>query len=207
VLLLRFRFGILLLCPFAYTPKQKKAVADAEIAKAAAAEKAEIDHRNAIELAAKKKLEEEEASLLQVQGQIVQGVMLLEEPDYAGALNVFQQAVTAAEALGNVHLQAKAMAGLAGAYRHIPEKKRHSGQAYEVAASLYAMVGETSDRIDCLSEASESHKLVGQTDLAIKCLEKYDLMAAATGGKAVFTNRLIELRKAPTSAKKKGLLW
>ena len=187
--------------------------ADAAASKKAALDKAEADRAEALKQAAerkaaeaKRKLEEEENKLLNVQAQIVQGMMLLEENDYAGAIAVFQQAQSGAELLGKIALQAKAMAGQAAAYRHIPDKKRVSGPTYEIAASLYSEAGETSDRIDCLSEAAESYRLVGQVDMAIKTLEKYDVMLAATGGKTVFTERLRELRAAPKSAKK-GLLW
>ena len=56
------------------------------------------------------------------------------------------------------------------------------------------MIGETSDCINALNEAAAAFVSVGQTDLAITCLERYDKLAKAAGQPQQFQARIAEIR-------------
>ena len=169
-----------------------EAVAAAEMA--AAEEEARLEAERQREAAIKAKAEEEERRVLALQSSIVNGVMLCEDGDYAEASKIFQQAMVEAQDIGDVRLQAKATKGLAGAYRNLDASKKLSGQMFEIAASLFESVGDTSDQIDAVAEAAESHRLAGHKDLAVKCLERYDAHAVQHGHKPVFQARIAEIR-------------
>ena len=132
---------------------------------------------------------------------IVRGFMLLEDGDTTEAPKVFQTALNRAKEMQNVQLQAKANLGLASAYRENPRMHRVAGALFEVSASLFGAVNETSDRINALLEASAVYQSIGEIDKAISCLQRYDDRQRSIGQPPVFEARIAELRALPKKPK------
>ena len=136
----------------------------------------------------------QEEQLLEVQSMIVRGHMLLDDGDPAQASRLFKKAKEIAESLQSIQLKAKANAGLAAAYRDQDTMRRASGTLFEVAAHLFAISGDTSDRINCIEEAANVYLRQNQRADALRVLEAYDKAARKAGTPPVFEQRIQQIR-------------
>lgn len=149
-------------------------------------------------------LDDNERALIGVQADIARGMALLEDGQASEAKDLFAGAAERAKQLNNLPLRAKATAGLAGAYRGIDALRPASGAMFELAASLFSMATDMSDRINVLNEAADVYVMQKQFDVAIRCLERHDQLAKKSGHQPVFEQRIKNIKemKAAAAAKR-----
>lgn len=97
-------------------------------------------------------------------------------------------------------MHAKAMLGLATAYREMDTMRRLAPQMYEVSASLFDAVGARAERIHALREAADLYKKLGQTDHAIKMMEKFDNDSLAHDQTPAFKEKIMEFKDPKLAA-------
>jgi hypothetical protein len=137
-----------------------------------------------------------EQALLDLQGQLAHGLTLLHDGELIQARDVFRRSVQRARALGSEQLEAEAAMGLACACRDAEVLRRAAGPSFEVAAALFARAGRTQDQVNAVSEAAEVDIRVGQWQLAVRCMQRYDNAAGNAGRPLQFQARIAELAGA-----------
>ncbi|KAH9260775.1 hypothetical protein BASA81_001242 [Batrachochytrium salamandrivorans] len=139
-------------------------------------------------------LDSDEEKIVEIQMLIFQGHSLVEDGNPRDAVPLFKNAKEEAEKINNTQLKAKASTGLASAYRDMPQMRRAAAPLFEVAATLFGSTGDTSDRINVLSEAADIYVSQGEFPQAIRCLTRFDKAMVQAGSLPVFAARIQEIQ-------------
>lgn len=139
-------------------------------------------------------LDSDEEKIVEIQMLIFQGHSLVEDGNPKDAVPLFKKAKEEAEKINNTQLKAKASTGLASAYRDMPQMRRAAAPLFEVAATLFGSTGDTSDRINVLSEAADIYVSQGEFPQAIRCLTRFDKAMVQAGSLPVFAARIQEIQ-------------